>query len=172
VAPLLKTLVFTVVVPGSVVILVPRWLLGGFALPRDGALALAGGLLFCLGACLYLRCAWDFATVGRGTPAPIDPPRELVVSGPFRYVRNPFYVGIVSMLLAEAVLFRSGRLLWYAALFFVCFHWFVVLYEEPALRARFGEGYLRYCTTVRRWVPRLHAWTGPSESDLSRDKSK
>jgi len=86
--PLLKTLLFTVVVPGTVVVLVPRWLMGGGGTLHGGWLGAAGALLLVGGAALYLRCAWEFAVRGRGTPAPVDPPRELIVAGAYRYVRN------------------------------------------------------------------------------------
>src|SRR6266852_8255819 len=100
--PLLKTLLFTVVVPGTVVVLVPRWLMRGGAKVQGGWPGVAGALLLVWGAVLYLRCAWDFAVRGRGTPAPIDPSRELVGSGPYRYVRNAIYLGVLSMVVGEA----------------------------------------------------------------------
>jgi protein-S-isoprenylcysteine O-methyltransferase Ste14 len=100
-----------------------------------------------------LWCAWDFTFAGRGTPAPIDPPKELVVQGLYRYVRNPMYVGILSILLGEALLFASWSLFGYAAVVFILFFLFVVLYEEPILMRKFGESYLQYCKNVPRWIP-------------------
>jgi protein-S-isoprenylcysteine O-methyltransferase Ste14 len=157
----LKTLIFTVVVPGSVTVLVPYLLLsaaGGaprLELSRPWALGLVPILL---GAGIYFWCAWDFAFAGKGTPAPIDPPRELVARGLYRIVRNPMYVGVLLVVLGEAALFRSAALVIYAALLFVAFHLFVVLYEEPDLRRRFGESYERYRSAVPRWIPRLRGW--------------
>lgn len=158
--PLLKTLLFTIVVPGTVVILVPRWLLRGAERAEGGWIAAAGILLFACGAALYLRCGWEFAMRGRGTPAPIDPPRQLVVSGVYRYVRNPMYIAVTLMVLGEATLFRASVLLGYAAALLLTFHLFVVTYEEPTLRQRFGESYTRYCAAVRRWLPRWRPWDG------------
>jgi len=108
-----------------------------------------------IGASIYLRCAWDFAFAGRGTPAPIDPPKELVVRGLYRYVRNPMYVGVLSVVVGQAIWFEARGLFAYAALCFLLFFAFVVLYEEPALRRKFGESYERYCNEVPRWIPRL-----------------
>jgi len=118
-----------------------------------GAVRYFGALPILIGAAIYFWCAWDFTFAGRGTPAPIDPPKELVVRGLYRYVRNPMYVGILSILLGEALLFASGRLLEYTAVVFTFFFLFVVLYEEPMLRQKFGESYRQYCKNVSRWFP-------------------
>ena len=158
--PLLKTLLFSILVPGTVVVLVPRWLLRGESTLQGGWTGAAGGLLLVCGAVLYLRCAWDFAVRGRGTPAPVDPPRELVVSGPYRYVRNPIYLGVLSMVVGEAALYRASVLLGYAGALLLAFHLFVVTYEEPTLRRRFGASHERYCAAVPRWLPRLRPWNG------------
>jgi len=154
--PILKTLIFTVVVPGTVTVLAPRWLLSS-ARPVDlpPALRFVGWPVLCLGVSVYLWCAWDFAVAGRGTPAPIDPPKTLVARGLYRHVRNPMYLGILSILVAEAFLFRSRALLAYAATVFGFFFMFVVFYEEPALQRQFGGAYERYRRQVPRWIPRL-----------------
>jgi protein-S-isoprenylcysteine O-methyltransferase Ste14 len=107
-----------------------------------------------VGAGVLFRCIWDFAVAGRGTLAPVDPPRHLVVRGLYRYVRNPMYVGVVTILLGEALLFRSLALLCYAGIFLFVVHLFIVVYEEPALRRQFGESYENYCRRVHRWLPR------------------
>jgi protein-S-isoprenylcysteine O-methyltransferase Ste14 len=156
-APLVKTLVFTVIVPGTVTVLIPRWLLA--AGPEGhraalGALHYLGLLPILLGAAGYLRCAWDFATAGRGTPAPLDPPKALVVRGLYRVVRNPMYVAVLLVLFGEALLFGSPRLLGYAVVVLVLFHLFVVAYEEPTLRRAFGPSYDEYRAAVPRWLPR------------------
>ncbi len=158
--PLLKTLLFTILVPGTVVVLVPRWLLRGEATLLGGWTGATGGFLLGCGAVLYLRCAWDFAVRGRGTPAPVDPPRELVVSGPYRYVRNPLYLGVLLMVVGEAALYRASVLLGYAGALLLAFHLFVVTYEEPTLRRKFGAAHERYCASVPRWLPRPKPWTG------------
>jgi protein-S-isoprenylcysteine O-methyltransferase Ste14 len=113
-----------------------------------------GVLPIIAGAAVLLHCIWDFAVAGRGTLAPVDPPKELVVRGLYRYVRNPMYVGVVSVLLGEALLFASIAMLIYAAGFFALAHLFVILYEERTLRRRFGEAYEQYARAVPRWLPR------------------
>lgn len=108
-----------------------------------------------LGALMYLWCACDFTFTGKGTPAPIDPPKELVVRGLYRFVRNPIYVGAALVIIGESVLFESTRLFVYALLLLLVFHLFVIYYEEPGLREKFGEAYEQYCRTVPRWMPRV-----------------
>lgn len=155
IAALAKTALFTILVPGAVLVYVPYRLLGKrFAIPLDSHWVV-GLPLIVLGAVVYLRCAWDFATAGRGTPAIVDPPKDLVVRGFYRHVRNPMYVAVVTVLVGEALLFRSLRLLEYATIVFLFFFAFVILYEEPALRGKFGESYERYRRDVPRWLPRL-----------------
>jgi protein-S-isoprenylcysteine O-methyltransferase Ste14 len=106
-----------------------------------------------LGAAILVRCIWDFAAKGRGTLAPIDPPRQLVVQGLYRYVRNPMYLGVLLLLLGETAFFKSIALLQYTLAWFIIVNLFVVFYEEPALRHRFGDSYERYFRSVRRWLP-------------------
>jgi protein-S-isoprenylcysteine O-methyltransferase Ste14 len=98
-----------------------------------------------------------FVREGRGTPAPVAPTVQLVVGGTFRYVRNPGYVAVVSLLVGQALLFGSGAVLLYALAVAVAFHAFVILYEEPTLRRQFGAEYEAYCRKVPRWLPRLHS---------------
>jgi len=112
-----------------------------------------------LGVAILLKCAWDFAVVGLGTPAPIDPPKSLVVNGLYRFVRNPMYVGVALVLFSEAVLFSSLTLLEYALLVGGFFSLFVLSYEEPTLRKKFGTSYQEYCQAVPRWIPRLTPWS-------------
>jgi len=154
----LKTSLFTILVPGAATVLVPYLLLtSGFQLhPMEiGAWRILGLPPILLGALTYLWCAWDFTFTGRGTPAPIDPPKELVVKGLYRYVRNPMYVGITLILLGEAVLFESAVLFLYVGLLLVWFQLFIVYYEEPTLRRLFGASYESYCKSVSRWIPGL-----------------
>ncbi len=156
VGPILKTLIFTLVVPPSVAVVVPLWLLE-FALPRpaSGARGLLGALLIALGAAAYFWCAWDFAYYGLGTPAIVDPPKVLVARGLHRFVRNPMYLGVLAVVAGESAWFHSTRLLTYALCLALIFHFFVVLYEEPTLRKKFGEAYEDYRRTVPRWIPTL-----------------
>jgi len=150
---LLKNLLFTALVPGTVAILVPLWLAGARE-PAEGWLAALAVVLFALGAVLYAGCVWSFAHHGRGTPAPIDAPRRLVVSGPYRVVRNPMYVGVLAVLAGQACWWRSGVIAAYGAAIAVAFASFVRLYEEPHLRRTFGAEYERYAARVGRWLPR------------------
>jgi protein-S-isoprenylcysteine O-methyltransferase Ste14 len=153
--PILKTLIFTVVAPGTVTVLIPRWLPSKPRLANlPPALRFVGWPVLCLGAVVYLWCAWNFAVTGRGTPAPVDPPKTLVVRGLYRHVRNPMYLGVSSILVGEAFVFRSRALLEYAAAIFGLFFMFVVFYEEPALQRKFGAAYERYRRDVPRWLPR------------------
>jgi len=152
----IKTLIFTILVPGTIAVYIPYHLVSSAS--ERGSLLLGGfryaGLaLMLIGTLIYLRCAWDFTFAGKGTPAPIDPPKELVVKGLYKYVRNPMYVGVMCVILGQAVLFESLPLFAYAAFVFVVFNCFVLLYEEPVLREKFGESYRRYCDSVPRWVP-------------------
>lgn len=152
---LLKTIIFTFIVPGTVTVLVPYWLLSSRSAPamNFGLVRFLGVLPILLGTSIYFWCAWVFTFAGRGTPAPIDPPKKLVVRGLYRYVRNPMYLGILSILFGEALLFGSIRLFEYAAVAFTFFYLFIVVYEEPVLKQKFGEAYQTYCQTVPRWLP-------------------
>jgi protein-S-isoprenylcysteine O-methyltransferase Ste14 len=113
-----------------------------------------GLLLIGLGAGLLGACIWEFARSGRGTLSPVDPPRELVVRGLYRYVRNPMYLSVTTIVLGEFLLTGSRPLLVYWAVWFVAVNLFVIGYEEPTLRRRFGESYERYTREVGRWLPR------------------
>jgi protein-S-isoprenylcysteine O-methyltransferase Ste14 len=154
---LLKTIIFTFFEPGTVTVQITYRRLSTTSTPPPlplGGFSYFGVLPILIGLAIYSWCAWDFTFAGRGTPAPIDPPKELVVRGLYRYIRNPMYIGVLSILVGEAVLFASRRLFEYAAVVFALFFLFVVLYEEPALRNKFGESYREYCRNVSRWIPR------------------
>ena len=107
------------------------------------------------GGAFALWCVFTFAFLGRGTPAPFDPPRRLVVRGPYRYVRNPMYVAVAATIVGQALLLGRPVLLAYAALFWLVVAAFVHGYEEPTLRRTFGPDYDAYCRETRRWWPRL-----------------
>jgi protein-S-isoprenylcysteine O-methyltransferase Ste14 len=153
----LKSLLWLILAPGSVAGLVPYLLLrdrAGAAMALPEPLQWLGLGLLGLGAAGLLWCFWDFAAHGKGTPAPVDAPRKLVVRGLYRLVRNPMYVSVLLILLGEVLRFEAPRLLGYAAIVWLAFHLFVVLYEEPNLRRRFGEDYEAYRKRVPRWWPR------------------
>ena len=104
---------------------------------------------------VYIACVSDFMTVGGGTPAPIDPPRRLVVRGLYGFVRNPMYLGVGAAFLGEVAFTTALWLAAYAAVVFVIWHPFVVYYEEPRLTQLFGDEYRPYCARVPRWLPRI-----------------
>lgn len=152
----LKSLIFIILVPGTVTVLVPYVLLTSFGnlLQIDiGHFRYLGGVPFLIGVPILLWSIWDFTFTGKGTPAPVDPPKELVVRGLYRYVRNPMYVGGVFILFGEAIFFASLLLFGYTVFIFFCFHMFVIGYEEPTLRRTFGRTYDVYCESVPRWLP-------------------
>jgi protein-S-isoprenylcysteine O-methyltransferase Ste14 len=120
-----------------------------------GPVQVAGMVVGALGAAIALSCILTFALVGRGTPAPFDPPRRLVVQGPYRLCRNPMYLGAGLALVGASLFYRSAPLLGYAGLFFLLTHLFVVSYEEPTLRRTFGTEYEAYCRRIKRWLPSL-----------------
>ena len=151
---LFKNLLFTLIVPGTVAVYLPLRIVGDRPFVRGPGFG-AGCLLLLLGASIYAWCVWDFATFGRGTPAPIDAPKKLVVRGLYHHTRNPMYTGVLTVILGWAVLFGAFELVLYAVFVGACFQSFIVLYEEPHLRAEFGREYDRYCARVGRWLPKL-----------------
>lgn len=146
-----RTLVFYAVAPGSVTVLIPSWLLRNT--DTSSGNVVRGAPLIALGVALLLWAGFGFSFVGRGTPNPADAPNELVVWGPYRWVRNPMYVAVLAIVVGEALAF-SLSLLVYAALVWLAFHAFVGLYEEPTLERRFGASYVEYKRRVPRWIPR------------------
>jgi len=131
--------------------------------PLDGRLPFAippwvrplGFVLVPAGALLAALCITAFVTTGRGTPAPFDPPHAFVATGPYRYVRNPMYLGAAAVILGAGLALGSPSVVLLAVAFLLIAHLFVVLYEEPALTSRFGDGYLRYRSSVHRWLVRM-----------------
>jgi protein-S-isoprenylcysteine O-methyltransferase Ste14 len=143
---------------GFVLIYLPGRLLSWTGIVRPASIAvpqIAGMVIGAAGAVVALSCIFTFATIGKGTPAPFDPPRRLVIRGPYRFVRNPMYIGAGLALASAALFYESLPLLGYAGLFLLATHAFVVLYEEPTLRRTFGQEYEAYCRQVRRWWPRV-----------------
>jgi len=153
---IVRTALFAILFMGTVLVYVPYILASGPATAHWtlGPWRYVGLLPLAAGITGLARCLRDFAVVGRGTPAPFDPPRELVAAGLYRWVRNPMYLSALLLLVGEAILLEAPVLLRYAAAFFLATHLFVVLYEEPVLRRKFGGSYDRYRATVPRWLAR------------------
>jgi protein-S-isoprenylcysteine O-methyltransferase Ste14 len=116
---------------------------------------LPGVVLMIAGATLALACAGTFVTLGRGTPAPFDPPREFVAVGPYRWTRNPMAIGALTLLLGFGLVNRSPGILGLVVVSTLALHLFVALYEEPGLKRRFGSSYERYLESTPRWIPRF-----------------
>ncbi|XVH31633.1 methyltransferase family protein [Haloferacaceae archaeon DSL9] len=152
-----KTAVFTALVPGTVVVGIPRLLarfdreapaLGSGTAGVVGRLSLASGLL------LYLHTAWRFSSEGRGTPSPTHETEELVTGGVYAHSRNPMYLGVLLLIVGQAVRYRSVHVLWWAVVCWLGFHRRIIEYEEPHLREKHGRAYEEYCDRVSRWLPR------------------
>ena len=163
IAAIVGSALFLVIAPGFVAGLAPWWIshwrfqrafLG--LLP----LRLAGGILMIVGTVGLLDSFRRFAVQGLGTPAPVFPTRHLVVSGLYRYVRNPMYVAVVCAIIGQALIFGNMRLVEYGGLVWLLFHLFVLVYEEPTLKASFGDEYEAFCANVPRWIPRFTPWDG------------
>jgi protein-S-isoprenylcysteine O-methyltransferase Ste14 len=153
--------------PFTVAVLIPLWIVkrtqspialapagGGFAVETAGFVVLAAGLF------LFVYSLRYFAVKGRGTLAPWDPPKHLVVEGPYRYVRNPMISGVIFVLFGEALILRSWPHAQWALTFFALNAIYIPLLEEPMLRDRFGDSYREYCRHVRRLLPRFTPWSG------------
>ncbi len=153
---LLRNLLFTILQPGVVTVLIPFLILyysRTEVLPeRWTALNILGAVLMVAGTCILLNCVLRFATDGRGTISPIDPTKKLVIRGLYKYSRNPMYVGVMFIMIGEAVFIWSLALAIYAAIVFAAFNLFIVLHEEPRCRREFGSEYEDYYRRVRRWL--------------------
>jgi len=166
-AAILGSLVFLVIAPGFVAGVVPWWLSHWHV--RAAFLGLSvfrvvGALLILGGVPLILDSFARFALQGLGTPAPVLPTKHLVVTGLYRHVRNPMYVGVAAVILGQALVFGNIQVLEYGLFIWLAFHLFVLGYEEPTLRASFGEEYREFCANVPRWVPRFSPWNGLPKS--------
>jgi protein-S-isoprenylcysteine O-methyltransferase Ste14 len=160
---LLGSLVFLVLVPGTVAGLVPWWI-SRWELRRPflgiAGFRIAGAVLVALGAAALLDSFARFALRGLGTPAPVAPTRHLVVTGLYRHVRNPMYVAVVAAIAGQGLLLGDVKVLAYALLVWLVVHLFVIGYEEPTLRRSFGEEYEAFRANVPRWIPRVRGWRG------------
>lgn len=153
---------FSFLAPGTVAGLAPWWITHWRVQESAStATSIAGAALLLASAAALIECFAQFVLRGQGTPAPIAPTARLVVSGLYRYVRNPMYLAVLGLIFAQVLLFADAALLAYGAAVFVVFQLFVVFYEEPRLRQRFPESYAAYFQAVPRWRPRLTPWRAP-----------
>jgi protein-S-isoprenylcysteine O-methyltransferase Ste14 len=151
----LKSLLFLIVAPGMVAGYIPLMLLRRGPQIETGVFAYLAFPLWIVGGIILLWSFWNFLIEGRGTPVPIDPPKELVATGFYRYVRNPMYFGVLLILIGHFLWFGFWSLLVYTAFAFVATHLFVTFYEEPTLKRKFGTAYQEYLKRVPRWIPRF-----------------
>jgi protein-S-isoprenylcysteine O-methyltransferase Ste14 len=154
-----RALTYAILFISLFLIYVPTHILSRFGYVRPAAFEIQqiiAVIVGITGAAIAVWCILTFATIGKGTPAPFDPPQKLVIEGPYRFVRNPMYVGASLALTGAAIFYQSWFLFSYAAFFFLVSHLFVVFYEEPVLRRTFGDDYEVYCNKVKRWWPGLH----------------
>lgn len=155
---LVRSAVFTIVVPGTMGGLIPYLLTGWrrigdlFGLPGGW---IAGVILIALGLPVLLAAIYKFASDGLGTPLPAAPTQSLVVTGPHRYVRNPMYLAVATTIVGQALVLGQPVLVWYAGIFVLATATFVYVYEQPTLRKQFGDEYRRYCESVPAWLPRV-----------------
>jgi protein-S-isoprenylcysteine O-methyltransferase Ste14 len=152
----LKSLLFLVVAPGMVAGYIPLALLRNGPQVETGFFAFLAFPLWLVGIMILLWCFWDFLVKGRGTPAPIDPPKELVVAGLYNYIRNPMYVGVLTIIIGHFLWFKTLSMIVYGLVIFLAFYLFVTLYEEPHLKDTFGTAYENYTKRVPRWLPRMN----------------
>jgi protein-S-isoprenylcysteine O-methyltransferase Ste14 len=165
---LIRHLLAIAVLPFVVTVVVPRWLTQrghlAFAVGQTAGVLVvqgAGVLVLLIGLALFASSLRRFAGDGHGTLAPWDPPRRLVISGPYRHVRNPMISGVILVLCGEALLFVAAPLAQWAAIFFALNAVHIPLFEEPQLARRFGADYAEYCRHVPRLVPRIRPWSAP-----------
>jgi len=151
----LRSLLFLIIAPGMVAGYIPLGLLLNGPQVETRVFAWLALPLWLIGAAILLWSFWNFLAQGRGTPAPIDPPKELVATGFYRYTRNPMYVGVLLVIIGHFLWFGFWYLLLYAAIVFLAFNTFVTYYEEPTLRRKFGAAYDNYCRRVPRWLPKF-----------------
>lgn len=159
--PIAGSVIFFAVAPVTVAGLVPWWISGWHTAPPllgFEPLRYFGGAMAAAGLPVLIDSFARFALEGLGTPAPIAPPRHLVIRGSYRYVRNPIYVAILAIVFGQALVFGNLNLIAYGAVVWLACHLFVIFYEEPTLRRRFGSEYEGFCAAVPRWLPRLKPW--------------
>ena len=150
----LRNLFFTILQPGIVAGLAPYWILRGDIDVKQSwqFYHYAGASIFIIGLIIMLHCIINFAIKGRGTLSPADPTKRLVISGLYKYSRNPMYVGVMLILVSESIFFKAQSLWMYSLFVFIAFNLFIIFFEEQRLRKDFGNEYEAYCKKVRRWM--------------------
>jgi protein-S-isoprenylcysteine O-methyltransferase Ste14 len=169
---LIRHLVAIAALPFFVAVVIPVWIARvdnvrlalGTTIPHVLAQVVGLGLVL-IGLSLFVSSLRRFARDGKGTLAPWDPPRRLVIRGPYRYVRNPMISGVVFILFGEALILLSGPHVQWALIFLVINIIYIPLFEEQRLRARFGDEYIEYCRHVPRLIPRFRPWTPTTPGD-------
>jgi len=157
----IKSIVFFLILPGAVMVYIPYYILSldvELFFPDIAVLRFMGLIPIFVGMAIILWCFWDFIISGKGTPAPTDPPKNLVVKGLYRLTRNPMYAGVGVVLFGEVLLFKSTALLFYSLIVLLAFHLFIIFYEEPTLKNKFGDSYELYVASVPRWLPRISSY--------------
>ena len=152
-----RALIAFIILPGIAAFIAPPLL--AYVDPWRTGVFWLGSTVMLVGGTLLLWCIRDFYISGKGTLAPWDPPKRLVIVGLYRYVRNPMYIGVVTLVLGWAVLLASPVLSLYTVVLFVGFHIRVIVYEEPILSSRFGADWTHYRANVNRWLPRRWPWS-------------
>ncbi len=151
----LKSLLFLIAAGGLGAGYIPLALLPRVPQVETGPFAYLAFALWFIGGVTILWCFSDFAFKGHGTPNPLDPPKELVAAGPYRYVRNPIYLGVLTIIVGYFFWFKTIWMLAYAVVVFLVCHLFISLYEEPTLKKKFGAAYENYYNSVPRWIPKI-----------------
>ena len=155
----IRSILFFIFAPCMVAGLIPFVLLRTGPKIETGFIAFSATPLWVTGIAVLVWCFWDFLAKGQGTPAPIDPPKQLVISGLYKYVRNPMYVGVLTVIMGHFLWFGYWWILAYAVALFMAFTLFVVFYEEPHLKSVFGDAYIAYQKGVPRWLPRFRKYS-------------
>jgi protein-S-isoprenylcysteine O-methyltransferase Ste14 len=155
---LVRAIIYAIVFVGVLLVYVPGRLLSASGIiepPILGVPQIVGMVITTIGAAMALWCLLMFVFIGKGTAAPFDPPRRLVVRGPYRFVRNPMYIGAILAMVGVALFYGCWSILFYAFVIFLATHLLVTFYEEPTLRRTFGYDYEVYCRRVNRWWPKI-----------------
>lgn len=153
----LKSILFGLV-SGVIMMIIAPYLLAvlndnlNFPVYNNLLSSIIGFILFILGVSIFIYCSALFSKLGKGTPAPVEPPKKLVITGIYRFTRNPIYIGYFFIFLAEFLIFGRLLLLFYLAFMIISIHLYVVYYEEPILKKRFGDSYIEYTKKVPRWI--------------------